>query len=63
MIALVKSTNIDRISENKQALNFEMEKEDYQRLNNFRSEEFDNVKIDWSDNGGIPIDQLANQFA
>lgn len=63
MIALVKSTNIDRISENKQALDFEMEKEDYQRLNNFRSEEFDNVKIDWSDNGGIPIDQLANQFA
>lgn len=63
MIALVKSTNIDRISENKQALDFEMEKEDYQRLNNFRSEEFDNVKIAWIDNGGTPIDQLANQFA
>lgn len=63
MIALVKSTNIDRIDENKQSLDFEMEKEDYQRLNTFRSEEFDNIKIDWSDNGGIPIDQLANQLA
>ena len=27
------------------------------RLNNFRSEEFDNVKVDWDDNGGISIDQ------
>lgn len=63
MIALVKSTNIDRIDENRQSLDFEMEKEDYQRLNTFRSEEFDNIKIDWSDNGGIPIDQLANQLA
>lgn len=62
MIALVKSTNINRINENKQALNFKMDIEDYERLNNFRSEEFDNVKVDWDDNGGISIDQLANQF-
>ena len=62
MIALVKTTNIHRINENKQALDFEMEKEDYQKLNTFRSEEFDNIKVDWKDNGGIPIDQLANQF-
>lgn len=62
MIALVKSTNINRINENKQALNFKMDIEDYKRLNNFRNEEFDNVKVDWDDNGGIPIDQLANQF-
>lgn len=62
MVALVKSTNTTRIDENKQALDFKMDIEDYQRLNNFRSNEFDNVKIDWTDNGGIPIDQLANQF-
>lgn len=62
MIALVKSTNINRINENKQALNFKMDIEDYERLNNFRNEEFDNVKVDWADNGGISIDQLANQF-
>ena len=62
MIALVKSTNINRINENKQALDFKMDIEDYERLNNFRSEEFDKVKVDWDDNGGISIDQLANQF-
>ena len=62
MIALVKSTNINRINENKQALDFKMDIKDYERLNNFRSEEFDNVKVDWDDNGGISIDQLANQF-
>lgn len=62
MIALVKSTNIVRIDENKEALNFKMSSEDYQRLNDFRNEEFDNVKIDWDDKGGISIDQLANQF-
>ncbi|MCI8383920.1 MAG: aldo/keto reductase [Clostridia bacterium] len=62
MITLIKSTNINRINENKQALDFKMDMEDYERLNNFRSEEFDNVKVDWNDNGGISIDQLANQF-
>ena len=62
MVALVKSTNITRIDENKQALDFKMDIEDYQRLNNFRSKEFDNIKVDWNDNGGIPIDQLANKF-
>lgn len=62
MIALVKSTNIVRIDENKEALNFKMSLEDYQKLNDFRNEEFDNVKIDWDDKGGISIDQLANQF-
>ena len=35
---------------------------DYERLNKFRSKEFDNVEIDWQCNGGITIDQLANQF-
>lgn len=62
MITLVKSTNIARIEENKQAIEFEMDKDDYEKLNCFRSEEFDKIEIDWNDNGGIPIDQLANQF-
>lgn len=59
---LIKSTNISRIDENNNSLNFEMDKDDYKKLNDFRSKEFDNVLIDWEDNGGIPIDQLANQF-
>ena len=59
---LIKSTNISRIDENINSLYFEMEKEDYKKLNEFRSKEFDNVQIDWCCKGGITIDQLANQF-
>jgi hypothetical protein len=39
-----------------------MSEEDYNKLNAFRAEEFDKVVIDWAGNGGITIDQLANQF-
>ena len=62
IIPLIKSTNIGRIDENNGSLSFEMEKEDYEKLTEFRSKEFDDIVIDWADKGGIPIDQLANQF-
>ena len=63
MKPLIKCTNIERINQNIEAMNFEMEKEDYKRLNDFRNIEFDNVKIDWNATGEeISIDQLANQF-
>ena len=39
-----------------------MDKNDYEKLNKFRSEEFDSIEIDWKGNGGVVIDQLANQF-
>lgn len=47
IIPLIKSTNIERIKENIEAINFKMDIDDYNRINKFRSEEFDNVKIDW----------------
>lgn len=60
---IIKCTNISRINENLESLEFQMEKVDYERLNNFRNEEFDNIKIDWNYIGkGVTIDQLANQF-
>lgn len=60
---IIKSTNIERITENLEAIKFNMEKEDYNKLNKFRSNEFDNIKIDWNYIGdGVAIDQLANQF-
>jgi len=59
---LIKSTNKLRIDENLNALGFVMEKEDYGKLNAFRSEEFDRVLIDWDRGDGVVIDQLANQF-
>lgn len=60
---IIKSTNIERINENLESLDFEMESADYEKLNSFRNEEFDKIKIDWHYTGdGITIDQLANQF-
>ncbi len=59
---LIKTTNSSRIHENINSLDFEMEQKDYQSLNLFRAQEFDNITIDWEGKGGITIDQLANQF-
>lgn len=63
MKPLIKCTNIDRIKQNIDAINLKMEKQDYEKLNEFRSKEFDNIKIDWDNTGeGVTADQLANQF-
>ena len=59
---LIKTTNSNRINENINSLNFEMDIEDYNKLDLFRAEEFDNIVIDWEGKGGITVDQLANQF-
>ncbi len=51
------------INENIESINFEMKKEDYEKLNKFRNIDFDSIKIDWNNSGeGIQIDQLANQL-
>lgn len=63
MKPLIKCTNIERLNQNIDAINFEMEKEDYKKLNDFRNQDFDNIKIDWINTGdGVTIDQLANQL-
>jgi diketogulonate reductase-like aldo/keto reductase len=63
MKPLIKCTNTNRINQNLESINFEMEKDDYKKLNEFRNKEFDNIKIDWNFTGkGVTIDQLANQF-
>jgi len=62
ILPLIKCTDVNRINENLSAIDFMMEAEDYRRLNEFRSKEFDSVEIDWCCNGGVTIDQLANQF-
>lgn len=61
LVTLVKSTNIERIDENVGALDFEMDRTDYAKLNFFRSKEFDDIQVGW-DGTGVTIDQLANQF-
>ena len=39
-----------------------MNKNDYELLNEFRCKEFDELDVDWQDNGGIPIYKFANQI-
>ena len=64
MIPIVKSRSIKHVKENLESLNFEIKKNDIDKLNEFRSQEFDSINIDWEDSGkGIPIYKYANQFA
>ena len=48
-MTLIKSTNIDNINSNLYALDFTIDKEDMEKLNNFKHEGFDSIKIDWSE--------------
>lgn len=59
---LIKTNTIQNIEANLEALNFVMEKEDLEILNDFQDERFNKVNIDWQNQGGVTIDQLANQF-
>ena len=61
IMPLIKSTNKDRIKENIEALDFEMEKADYEKLNKFQNEKINALEINWNDESGVTIDQLANQ--
>lgn len=59
---LLKTTNISNIKDNLESLNFSMNVEDIQKMNDFESKEFSAIEIDWKGNGGVTIDQLPNQF-
>lgn len=62
LIPITKTNKIEHINLNLEALNFTMEQADYDRLNKFRCKEFDDLEVDWQDNGGISIYKFANQF-
>ena len=53
---------VQNIDSNLEALDFVMEKEDLKILNDFQDERFNQMEIDWKNQGGVSIDQLANQF-
>lgn len=61
ILPITKVSNIKYIDLNLGALNFDMSNEDYNKLNEFRCEEFDKLEVDWEDTGGIPIYKFANQ--
>jgi diketogulonate reductase-like aldo/keto reductase len=59
---LCKCTDISHIDENLQSLDFNMELEDYIKLDNFRQPFFDKLKVKYRDNeDGILIHQVPNQ--
>lgn len=61
IMPLIKSTNKGRIAENIEALDFEMEMSDYEVLNNFQNEKINSIRVNWNEESGVTIDQLANQ--
>ena len=61
LLPISKANKMEHINLNLEALSFKMEDVDYEKLNQFRSEEFDQLNVDWQDNGGIPIYKFANQ--
>lgn len=62
IVPITKANKIEHIKLNLEALEFSMDKSDYEKLNQFRCEEFDKLEVDWKDNGGIPIWKFANQI-
>lgn len=59
---LIKTNTIQNIDSNLEALNFTMEKDDLKILNDFQDKRFNQIEIDWKNQGGITIDKLASQF-
>lgn len=60
--ALVKTSNIDSAKENLDSLDFFLEQEDINILNNFRDKRFDNLKVDRENKNWIYIWKYANQI-
>ena len=61
ILPIIKSTNLDRIKENIDSISFDMEKADYKVLDDFQNEKINSIEVNWNDESGINIDQLANQ--
>lgn len=59
---IIKTNTIQNIDSNIESLNFSLDPKDIEILNKFQDERFNNIEIDWENNGGITIDKLASQF-
>lgn len=58
---IIKTNTIKNIDSNLESLDFKLENEDIQILNNFQDERFNSIDIDWKNQGGITIDKLASR--
>ena len=59
---IIKTNTIQNIDSNLESLNFSLDSRDIEILNSFQDERFNNIEIDWKNEGGITIDKLASQF-
>lgn len=59
---IIKTNTIQNIDSNLSALDFTLEVEDREKLNAFQDQRFNQIEIDWENQGGITIDKLASQF-
>ncbi len=60
--AMIKTSNISRVKENLEALDFNISQEDFSKLNNFRCKEIDSLNVDRKTENWIFIRKLANQI-
>lgn len=59
---IIKTNTITNIDSNLEALSFVLDGKDTEILNNFQDKRFNDIEIDWNNEGGITIDKLASQF-
>lgn len=59
---IIKTTSIENINSNLNSLDFTLENDDLKILNSFQDKRFNDIEIDWKNQGGITIDKLASQF-
>ena len=59
---IIKTNTITNIDTNLEALSFILKSEDIEILNDFQDKRFNDIEIDWNNDGGITIDKLASQF-
>lgn len=59
---IIKTNTIKNIDANLESLNFTIQAEDVKILNDFQDKRFNDIEIDWKNQGGITIDKLASQF-
>jgi diketogulonate reductase-like aldo/keto reductase len=63
LLPLIKTDSIEHLDENLAALGFKVEKNDLEKLNEYRVNGWKTPKIDWHGTGdGTKIDQLSNVF-
>ena len=59
---IIKTTTLENIDSNLDSLDFILDTEDLKILNDFQDKRFNDIQIDWKNQGGITIDKLASQF-